>query len=125
MDLRDLMGREAPEVEISALAYASDSVTPGALFFCVPGFVVDGHEFAPDAVKRGAAAVVCERPLGLEQVEDRVGRLGEACEPPFSEASERAQGIAAHDLSIGLLDESLSAKVATGRPRRLITCRNS
>jgi UDP-N-acetylmuramoyl-L-alanyl-D-glutamate--2,6-diaminopimelate ligase len=65
MTLRDLMGRAAPEVEISALAYASNSVTPGALFFCVPGFTSDGHDFAPEAVKRGAAALVSERKLDL------------------------------------------------------------
>ncbi|MEA2407637.1 MAG: UDP-N-acetylmuramoyl-L-alanyl-D-glutamate--2,6-diaminopimelate ligase [Thermoleophilaceae bacterium] len=65
MTLRDLMGREAPEVEVSALAYSSGSVTPGALFFCVPGFRTDGHDFAPDAVKRGAAALVTERQLDL------------------------------------------------------------
>src|SRR3954453_13336399 len=55
----------APEVEISGLAYSSKSVAPGTLFFCVPGFKTDGHEFAADAVERGAAALVCERPLGL------------------------------------------------------------
>jgi UDP-N-acetylmuramoyl-L-alanyl-D-glutamate--2,6-diaminopimelate ligase len=65
MTLRDLMGGGAPEVEISALAYSSNSVTPGALFFCVPGFTSDGHDFAPDAVKRGAAALVTERKLDL------------------------------------------------------------
>jgi UDP-N-acetylmuramoyl-L-alanyl-D-glutamate--2,6-diaminopimelate ligase len=65
MTLRDLMGRGAPEVEISALAYSSDSVIPGALFFCVPGFRSDGHDFAPDAVKRGAAALVTQRELDL------------------------------------------------------------
>ncbi|MET0836421.1 MAG: UDP-N-acetylmuramoyl-L-alanyl-D-glutamate--2,6-diaminopimelate ligase [Thermoleophilaceae bacterium] len=65
MTLRDLMGNGAPEIEISGLAYASQSVTPGALFFCVPGFRADGHDFAPDAVERGAVALVCERPLGL------------------------------------------------------------
>src|ERR671937_102746 len=59
------MGDGAPEVEISGLAYSSASVSPGTLFFCVPGFRVDGHDFAPDAVARGAAALVCERPLGL------------------------------------------------------------
>jgi UDP-N-acetylmuramoyl-L-alanyl-D-glutamate--2,6-diaminopimelate ligase len=57
--------RQAPEIEISGLAYSSQSVTPGTLFFCVPGFRADGHDFAPDAVARGAAALVCERPLGL------------------------------------------------------------
>jgi UDP-N-acetylmuramoyl-L-alanyl-D-glutamate--2,6-diaminopimelate ligase len=65
MTLRDLMGNGAPEVEISSLAYSSQSVTPGALFFCVPGFRADGHEFAPAAVERGAVALVCQRPLGL------------------------------------------------------------
>jgi UDP-N-acetylmuramoyl-L-alanyl-D-glutamate--2,6-diaminopimelate ligase len=65
MTLRELMGDGAPEVEVSRLAYTSTSVTPGALFFCVPGFTRDGHDFAPDAVERGAAALVCQRPLGL------------------------------------------------------------
>jgi UDP-N-acetylmuramoylalanine--D-glutamate ligase len=65
MTLRDLMGNGAPEIEVSGLAYSSRSVTQGALFFCVPGFRADGHDFAPDAVARGAAALVCERPLGL------------------------------------------------------------
>jgi UDP-N-acetylmuramoyl-L-alanyl-D-glutamate--2,6-diaminopimelate ligase len=59
------MGSGAPEVEITGLAYASERVRPGALFFCVPGFRADGHDFAADAVQRGAAALVCERPLGL------------------------------------------------------------
>jgi UDP-N-acetylmuramoyl-L-alanyl-D-glutamate--2,6-diaminopimelate ligase len=51
--------------EITGLAYRSESVAPGALFFCVPGFVVDGHAFAGDASARGAVAVVCERPVGV------------------------------------------------------------
>jgi UDP-N-acetylmuramoyl-L-alanyl-D-glutamate--2,6-diaminopimelate ligase len=59
------MGGDAPDVEITGLHYGSSDVRPGGLFFCVPGFKADGHEFAPDAVDRGAAAVVCERPLGL------------------------------------------------------------
>jgi len=65
MTLRDLMGNGAPDVEVTGLAYSSRSVTPGTLFFCVPGFRADGHDFAPDAVERGAVALVCERPLAL------------------------------------------------------------
>src|ERR671923_2268826 len=65
MTLRELMGNGAPEVEVTGLAYSSQSVTPGALFFCVPGFRADGHDFAPAAVERGAVALVCQRPLGL------------------------------------------------------------
>ncbi len=59
------MGNDAPDVEVSGLAYSSRSVVPGTLFFCVPGFRADGHDFAPDAVARGAVALVCQRPLGL------------------------------------------------------------
>ncbi len=59
------MGPDAPSAEIRELAYSSAAVTPGALFFCVRGFHADGHAFAPDAVARGAAALVCERPLEL------------------------------------------------------------
>ncbi len=65
MTLRELMGNGASEVEISGLAYSSQSVTPGTLFFCVPGYRADGHDFAPQAVARGAVALVCQRPLGL------------------------------------------------------------
>jgi UDP-N-acetylmuramoyl-L-alanyl-D-glutamate--2,6-diaminopimelate ligase len=55
----------ADEAEISALVYDSRTVGPGALFFCVPGFQSDGHDFAAQAVASGAAALVVERPLGL------------------------------------------------------------
>ncbi len=52
-----------PVGEISALAYDSRAVEPGTLFFAVPGVHVDGHEFVPQAVDRGATAVVVEREL--------------------------------------------------------------
>ena len=64
MTLRELLG-QGPDVEITGLAYDNRAVSPGTLFFCVPGFTRDGHEFAPDAVVRGAAALVVQRPLGL------------------------------------------------------------
>src|SRR4051794_20431835 len=72
MDLRELTGSGAPGVEISSLAYATGDVAPGALFFCVRGFRADGHDFAPDAVERGAVALVVQRPLGLGVPEVRV-----------------------------------------------------
>src|SRR5881392_2479208 len=65
MTLRELTDGGAPDVEISGLAYSTGEVRDDSLFFCVPGFRSDGHDFAPDAVERGAAALVCERPLGL------------------------------------------------------------
>jgi UDP-N-acetylmuramoyl-L-alanyl-D-glutamate--2,6-diaminopimelate ligase len=52
-------------VEVTGLAHRADAVFAGDLFFCVRGLKSDGHDFAADAVARGAAALVCERPLGL------------------------------------------------------------
>jgi UDP-N-acetylmuramoyl-L-alanyl-D-glutamate--2,6-diaminopimelate ligase len=51
--------------EITDLAYDSELATPGTLFFCVPGQSADGHDFAPRALERGAAALVVERRLPL------------------------------------------------------------
>jgi UDP-N-acetylmuramoyl-L-alanyl-D-glutamate--2,6-diaminopimelate ligase len=65
MDLRELFGSEAPSVEVTALAYDNRAVVPGTVFFCVRGMTRDGHRFAPDAVARGAAALVVDHPLGL------------------------------------------------------------
>jgi UDP-N-acetylmuramoyl-L-alanyl-D-glutamate--2,6-diaminopimelate ligase len=71
MTVRELLG-EGPGVEIGGLAYDNREVRPGTLFFCVPGFTRDGHDFAPDAVERGAAALVVARPLELGVPEVRV-----------------------------------------------------
>jgi UDP-N-acetylmuramoyl-L-alanyl-D-glutamate--2,6-diaminopimelate ligase len=65
MDLRELFGSDAPSVDVSALAYDNRAVQPGTVFFCVPGMTRDGHDFAPDAIARGAAALVVDHPLGL------------------------------------------------------------
>jgi UDP-N-acetylmuramoyl-L-alanyl-D-glutamate--2,6-diaminopimelate ligase len=72
MTLRELLGAGPDDLEITGLAYDNRAVRPGTLFFCVPGFTRDGHDFAPDAVARGAAALVVTRPLGLGVPEVRV-----------------------------------------------------
>jgi len=55
----------AAAVEIAELAYDTRAVAPGALFFCVRGSRSDGHDRGVDAVARGAAALVVERPLDV------------------------------------------------------------
>jgi UDP-N-acetylmuramoyl-L-alanyl-D-glutamate--2,6-diaminopimelate ligase len=66
---------------IGSLAYDSRDVRPGTLFFCVPGFRADGHDFAPSAVAAGAAALVVERPLGVGVPELLVDSVREAMAP--------------------------------------------
>ncbi|MDD4364233.1 MAG: UDP-N-acetylmuramoyl-L-alanyl-D-glutamate--2,6-diaminopimelate ligase [Synergistales bacterium] len=47
------------------VTHDSIKVKEGSLFCCVSGYKADGHDFAADANKRGAAALLCERPLDL------------------------------------------------------------
>jgi UDP-N-acetylmuramoyl-L-alanyl-D-glutamate--2,6-diaminopimelate ligase len=69
------------EVDVSDLAYDSGRVREGSLFFCVRGQRSDGHEFAPAAVKGGAAALVVERPLELAVPQVLVGDARAAMAP--------------------------------------------
>ncbi len=91
----ELVG-DAASVEISALAYDSRRVTAGALFFCVPGFNSDGHEFAPQAVRAGAAALVVERSLQLGVPEVVVASARAAMAP----AAARFYGEPARELRV-------------------------
>jgi UDP-N-acetylmuramoyl-L-alanyl-D-glutamate--2,6-diaminopimelate ligase len=78
--LEDARG-ELGATEITGLAYDSREVREGSLFFCVKGFQSDGHDFAAQAVQRGAAALVVERPLGLGVPEVIVPSAREAMGP--------------------------------------------
>jgi UDP-N-acetylmuramoyl-L-alanyl-D-glutamate--2,6-diaminopimelate ligase len=52
---------ELSTLEITGITADSRKVQPGNLFVAYRGVEVDGHQFIPDAIKRGAVAVVCER----------------------------------------------------------------
>lgn len=49
------------DVHVTSITGDSRLVTPGALFVAVTGGAADGHRFVPDAVARGAAAVICHQ----------------------------------------------------------------
>lgn len=70
-----LMGEDT---DIRELSTDSRNTQEGSLFFCTPGFVSDGHDFAPDAVRRGAAALVVERFLPIDVPQIRVRSVREA-----------------------------------------------
>ena len=55
---------------VTSVTHESRSVEPGGLFCCVVGARSDGHDFAADAVDRGASALLVEHevPLSVPQV---------------------------------------------------------
>ena len=62
-DIFGEMAADAADVVVSGVAYRSDRVRQGDLFVCIPGFKVDGHDFAADALAHGAVALVATRRL--------------------------------------------------------------
>jgi UDP-N-acetylmuramoyl-L-alanyl-D-glutamate--2,6-diaminopimelate ligase len=81
MRLRELFPHAQGDPEVSSLAYDGRSVQPGALFFCVRGFTRDGHDFGPEAIAKGAVALVVDHPLGLGVPEVQVDDVRAAMAP--------------------------------------------
>lgn len=84
-------------VPVRGIAYDSRLVRPGDLFVCRRGMVHDGHDFATEAVERGAAALVVNRflPLPVPQIvvaNTRVA-LGLAAARFFDDPSHRLRVI--------------------------------
>jgi UDP-N-acetylmuramoyl-L-alanyl-D-glutamate--2,6-diaminopimelate ligase len=77
--------RGDPQTLVRDGAYDSRAVSPGCLFFCIPGAVADGHDFAIDAISAGAAALVVERPLDVAVPQVIVGSVREAIGPMAAE----------------------------------------
>jgi UDP-N-acetylmuramoyl-L-alanyl-D-glutamate--2,6-diaminopimelate ligase len=49
--------------DIGSVHYRSQEVKPGGLFVAVKGFKTDGHDYIDDAVARGAAAILAQKPV--------------------------------------------------------------
>ncbi len=52
------------DIEITSIAYDSRAVQPGSLFIAINGFHTDGRAFIPQALARGAVAVVVQPETG-------------------------------------------------------------
>jgi len=50
---------------VEGLSFYSGEVLPGHLFFAIPGTRHDGSNYAAEALRRGAVAIVAEEPLNL------------------------------------------------------------
>ncbi len=78
-----LLGVPAPARDASFGAVSTDTRTlaPGSLFVALRGENFDGHDFVAEAVRRGAAALLCSRPIDASvpvlAVADTLVALGE------------------------------------------------
>jgi UDP-N-acetylmuramoyl-L-alanyl-D-glutamate--2,6-diaminopimelate ligase len=61
----DRAGSSGGDPLIGGLEYDSRKVKEGDCYFALPGLHADGRDFIPDAVRRGAAAVVYQGEAGL------------------------------------------------------------
>lgn len=52
---------EKNDIHIEKIAYHSKEVKPQTLFVCIKGHQADGHQYARDAVKKGAEVVIVEQ----------------------------------------------------------------
>lgn len=73
------------QVLITGITHDSRKVLPGNIYACIPGFKLDGHDFAEEAVKAGASALLVEHYLELDipqlkvnDVRQTVGRVASA-----------------------------------------------
>lgn len=54
------------DIEITGVCIDSRKVKSGDIFVCTPGFAMDAHDFAPQAVEKGAAALLVNHKLDLD-----------------------------------------------------------
>ena len=52
------------ELEITSISYDTRTLVPGALFVALPGSREEGETYIPQALERGAAAVLCRKAPG-------------------------------------------------------------
>ena len=79
--VRDSQMRGEASASVDEVAFDSRHVAPGALFFCVRGASADGHDFAQEAIRSGAAALVVERWLDLDVAQILVPSVRQAMGP--------------------------------------------
>jgi UDP-N-acetylmuramoyl-L-alanyl-D-glutamate--2,6-diaminopimelate ligase len=77
LDVQGVAGDPAA-TDVTAVVHDSRAVGPGALFCCVVGSTVDGHDLAVAAVEAGAVALLCERHVDVAVPQVRVADVRRA-----------------------------------------------
>ena len=143
VSLRRLIDAPAtPALEIAGLSEDSRHIQPGEAFIATRGAAFDGHDYAAEAVGRGAACVLAERPLpGLGapvvQVENLRARRGALADKFYAAPSEELTCVGvtgtngkttiAHQMASLAnavhLDAAYMGTIGWGRPGRLARSR--
>ncbi len=55
-------------LEITGINYDSREIESGELFVCISGYNFDGHDFAKEAIKKGAVALIVEKWLDIKDI---------------------------------------------------------
>lgn len=62
----NLSTEHTPDINITCIVSDSRAVVPGSLFVAIKGVAQDGHRFIPNAIRRGAVAVMGAEPRDIE-----------------------------------------------------------
>lgn len=63
--VKDIRNEPKDELLITGIQNNHLNIKKGHVFICIKGYMVDGHRFAKEAEKKGAAAIIAERPVGV------------------------------------------------------------
>ncbi|MBR1569879.1 MAG: UDP-N-acetylmuramoyl-L-alanyl-D-glutamate--2,6-diaminopimelate ligase [Bacteroidales bacterium] len=116
MEILALHGRD--DIEITALCSDSRKVTPGALFVAVKGYASDGHAYIPQALEKGAAAIICEEMPEGDTLSGAFARTGSRSDAEERESPSRTTFV---QVSNSRKAVALSADVFYGHPSRKLT----
>ena len=124
MTLQELLDRagnrqglgDAGRAEVTAVAYDSRQVKPGAVFFALRGVNADGARFAPQAIASGAIAVVAETVAETSAV--AVAEMAAVISPEPRTQSQRPTALPMPDRTASSAG-SLQAAVADRKSTRL------
>lgn len=95
MKLRELIKdcpKQLGDIMIEHITDDSRRVQKDSLFICIKGPVVDGHDYAKQAVENGAVAVVCEHDVGVDNqiiLSDTHAAYAEICGNWFGNPQEK------------------------------------
>ncbi len=83
--------KEMGQIDIKGITDDSRKVEDGYLFVCLKGPISDGHDYAKVAEEAGAAAIICEKNVGVQSqiiVEDSHKAYAQICNSWFGNPTE-------------------------------------